>query len=44
MHFETKPTGLYYDDMVTHGMPKLFNLRKDPLEHYDGITGFHRYA
>lgn len=42
MHFATKPNGLYYEDMVTHSMPKLFNLRKDPLEHYDGVTGFHQ--
>jgi arylsulfatase len=28
--------------MITHSMPKLFNLRKDPLEHYDGVTGFHQ--
>ena len=36
MHFATKPTGRYYDDLVQHTMPKLFNLRKDPFEHYDG--------
>ncbi|MCK7597658.1 arylsulfatase [Microbulbifer sp. CAU 1566] len=42
MHFATKPDGLYYGDLVFHTMPKLFNLRKDPLEHYDGVTGFHQ--
>ncbi len=40
MHFATKPSGLYYGDLVFHTMPMLFNLRKDPLEHYDGETGF----
>ncbi len=40
MHFASKPTGRYYDDMTTHSMPQLFNLRKDPFEHYDGETGF----
>jgi arylsulfatase len=40
MHFATKPSGRYYEDMVQHTMPQLFNLRKDPLEHYDGDTGF----
>ena len=40
MHFATKPNGRYYEDMTTHSMPKLFNLRKDPFEHYDGETGF----
>jgi len=42
MHFATKPGGRYYEDLVTHTMPKLFNLRKDPYEHYDGVTGFHQ--
>ena len=42
MHFATKPGGRYYEDMVVHTMPKLFNLRKDPKEHYDGVTGFHQ--
>ncbi len=42
MHFATKPGGRYYEDLVFHTMPKLFNLRKDPMEHYDGITGFHQ--
>ncbi|QCZ94918.1 arylsulfatase [Salinimonas iocasae] len=42
MHFATKPGGRYYEDLVTHTMPKLFNLRKDPMEHYDGVTGFHQ--
>ncbi len=42
MHFATKPDGLYYGDLVFHTMPKLFNLRKDPYEHYDGVTGFHQ--
>lgn len=40
MHFATKER--YFDDMVTHTMPMLFNLRKDPFEHYDDITGFHQ--
>ncbi|WP_228850392.1 arylsulfatase [Aegicerativicinus sediminis] len=39
MHFATKER--YFDDMVSHTMPQLFNLRKDPFEHYDDITGFH---
>lgn len=39
MHFATKER--YFDDMVFHTMPRLFNLRKDPYEHYDDITGFH---
>ncbi len=39
MHFATKER--YFDDMVSHTMPRLFNLRKDPFEHYDDITGFH---
>lgn len=38
MHFATKER--YFDDMVSHTMPKLFNLRKDPFEHYDDVTGF----
>lgn len=42
MHFATKPSGRYYEDLVFHTMPKLFNLRKDPYEFYDGITGFHQ--
>ncbi len=42
MHFATKPGGRYYEDLVFHTMPQLFNLRKDPLEHYDGVTGFHQ--
>jgi len=40
MHFATKER--YFDDMVSHTMPMLFNLRKDPFEHYDDITGFHQ--
>lgn len=40
MHFATKER--YFDDMVAHTMPQLFNLRKDPYETYDGITGFHQ--
>ncbi|WNO11436.1 arylsulfatase [Teredinibacter sp. KSP-S5-2] len=40
MHFATKER--YFDDMVFHTMPQLFNLRKDPYEHYDDITGFHQ--
>jgi len=40
MHFATKER--YFDDMVFHTMPRLFNLRKDPFEHYDDITGFHQ--
>jgi arylsulfatase len=40
MHFATKPNGKYYEDMVSHTMPKLFNLRKDPYEQYDGDIGF----
>jgi arylsulfatase A-like enzyme len=40
MHFATKDR--YFDDMVSHTMPRLFNLRKDPFEHYDDITGFHQ--
>ena len=40
MHFATKPSGKYYGDLVFHDMPKLFNLRKDPFETYDGETGF----
>ena len=39
MHFSTKER--YFDDMVQHTMPQLFNLRKDPFEKYDDITGFH---
>ncbi|WP_255083790.1 arylsulfatase [Zhouia amylolytica] len=39
MHFATKER--YFDDMVAHTMPQLFNLRKDPFEKYDDITGFH---
>ena len=42
MHFATKPNGKYYEDLVVHSTPKLFNLRKDPLESYDGVTGFHQ--
>lgn len=42
MHFASKPGGRYYEDLVNHTMPKLFNLRKDPMEHYDGVTGFHQ--
>ncbi|MFZ0613456.1 MAG: hypothetical protein WAM73_14555 [Desulfobacterales bacterium] len=38
MHFATKER--YFDDMVPHTMPMLFNLRKDPFEHYDDVTGF----
>jgi len=40
MHFATKER--YFDDLVFHTMPQLFNLRKDPFEHYDDITGFHQ--
>ena len=40
MHFATKPGGKYYEDMIQHSMPKLFNLRKDPFEYYDGDIGF----
>ena len=40
MHFATKER--YFDDMVYHTMPQLFNLRKDPFETYDDITGFHQ--
>ncbi len=40
MHFATKER--YFDDMITHTMPMLFNLRKDPGEHYDDMTGFHQ--
>jgi len=39
MHFATKER--YFDDMVSHTMPQLFNLRKDPFEKYDDINGFH---
>ncbi len=39
MHFATKER--YFDDMVKHTMPQLFNLRKDPFEKYDDINGFH---
>lgn len=42
IHFATKPGGRYYEDLVFHTMPKLFNLRKDPFETYDGVTGFHQ--
>lgn len=42
IHFATKPGGRYYEDLVFHTMPKLFNLRKDPFEKYDGVTGFHQ--
>ncbi|WP_375177536.1 arylsulfatase [Marinobacter mobilis] len=42
LHFATKPGGRYYEDLVFHTMPKLFNLRKDPFEHYDGDIGFHQ--
>lgn len=38
MHFATKER--YFDDMVYHTMPQLFNLRKDPFEKYDDVTGF----
>ena len=38
MHFATKER--YYEDMVVHTMPQLFNLRKDPYEKYDGVYGF----
>ena len=41
MHFATKD--FYYDDMVFHTMPKLFNLRKDPFERYDGDAMFHMF-
>ncbi len=40
MHFATKER--YFDDIVQHTMPRLFNLRKDPFEKYDDITGFHQ--
>ncbi|MEY8828249.1 arylsulfatase [Sedimentitalea sp. XS_ASV28] len=40
LHFASKPGGKYYEDMVQHTMPKLFNLRKDPYEYYDGDIGF----
>ncbi len=40
MHFATKER--YFDDMVFHTMPQLFNLKKDPFETYDDITGFHQ--
>ncbi|WP_432695784.1 arylsulfatase [Marinobacterium sp. YM272] len=40
LHFASKPGGKYYEDMVSHTMPKLFNLRKDPYEQYDGDIGF----
>lgn len=39
MHFATKER--YFDDLVFHNMPQLYNLRKDPGEHYDDVTGFH---
>ncbi len=42
MHFATKPGGRYYEDLVFHTMPQLYNLRKDPMEHYDDIIGFHQ--
>jgi len=38
MHFATKQR--YFDNMVPLTMPQLFNLRKDPFEHYDDIYGF----
>ncbi|SHO63287.1 arylsulfatase [Algoriphagus zhangzhouensis] len=38
MHFATKTR--YFDDMVTHTMPRLFNLRKDPFEKYDDVYAF----
>ena len=40
MHFATKER--YFDDLVQHTMPRLFNLRKDPFEKYDDIIGFHQ--
>lgn len=40
MHFASKPDNLYYGDMVQHTMPKLYNLRKDPYEKYDGAIQF----
>ncbi|WP_205963882.1 hypothetical protein [Pseudoruegeria sp. SK021] len=43
MHFASKPGGKYYEDMVSHTMPKLFNLRKDPYEKYDGDFGFQQF-
>ncbi|MFV0326872.1 MAG: hypothetical protein ACK5LF_21250, partial [Bacteroides xylanisolvens] len=39
MNFATKER--YFDYMVQHTMPQLFNLRKDPFEKYDDVTGFH---
>ena len=40
MHFAIKER--YFDDMVFHTMPQLFNLRKDAFETYDLINGFHQ--
>ena len=40
MHFATKER--YFDDMIKHTMPRLFNLRKDPFETYDDIIGFYQ--
>lgn len=40
IHFASKPDNLYYGDMVQHTMPKLYNLRKDPYEKYDGAIQF----
>ena len=42
LHFATKPGGRYYEDLVFHTTPKLYNLRKDPMEKYDGVIGFHQ--
>ncbi len=39
MHFATKER--YFDDLVKHTTPKLYNLRKDPFERYDDVIGFH---
>lgn len=40
IHIATKDC--YYCDLTEHNMIKLFNLRKDPFEKYDGLTSFHQ--
>lgn len=40
IHIATKEC--YYCDLEEHNMIRLFNLRKDPYEKYDGLTSFHQ--
>lgn len=39
IHFATSEC--YPCDMIEHKMIKVYNLRKDPFEYYDGDNGFH---